>query len=316
MADNRSNINSIISDNLTLLSSEGSYVEQRRLAQLRERALIVSRSDSLLDSDNRADEFNAIFSEDTEFDSIPETAAYVEQKKRAQLFSDKLTVCKFLAEIYRSRRVNILERLLGNESAPSSVKIAYFRNAYADAAFRIFSEILDNPAAEYASDFTAVCEEVYYGRADMCMLPLDSSRDAKLISFYRLIDKYELSPIFSCDVTTPDGSVTTRYALLKKSMALPKKELREKCDSCFFEFSLIPDNGMALSDVLAAASECALSLYKVDSIPLTYNESEFACDIILKVGSDEGLDAFVLFLSLAMPQYEPLGIYPHISKKV
>ncbi|MBQ2766069.1 MAG: hypothetical protein IJF48_03710, partial [Clostridia bacterium] len=101
MADNRSNINSIISDNLTLLSSEGSYVEQRRLAQLRERALFISRSDSLLDSDNRADEFDAIFSEDTEFDSIPETAAYVEQKKRAQLFSDKLTVCKFLAEIYR-----------------------------------------------------------------------------------------------------------------------------------------------------------------------------------------------------------------------
>ncbi len=316
MADTRGTINSIISDNLTLLALEGTSVEERRVAQLRERALLISRGDSLLDSDSRADEFDAIFSDDTDFDSIPETAAYVEQKKRTQLFSDKLTVCKFLTDIYRERRINILERLLGNEPSPTSVKIAYFRNAYADAAFRIFAEALDNPAAVYASDFTAVCEEVYYGRADMCMLPLDSSRDAKLISFYRLIDKYELSPIFSCDVTTPDGSVTTRYALLKKSMALPTGKLREKCDSCFFEFSLIPDNGMALSDVLEAASECGLTLYKVDSIPLTYNESEFACDIILKVGSDEGLAAFVLFLSLAVPQYEPLGIYPHISKKV
>ncbi|MBQ8249024.1 MAG: hypothetical protein IJY93_03965 [Clostridia bacterium] len=315
MADTRGDINSIIGENLTLLSHEYSSAEERRLTQLRERALFISRTTSLLDSDNRADEFDALFDDGTVHDSIPETELHIAEQMNTQFFSDKLTVCKFLAEEYRARKINILEKLLGNEPYGDAVKIAYFRNAYADAAFRIFSDVIENPAVIYAEDFSAVCEEVYYGRADMCMLPLDSSRDAKLISFYRLIDKYELSPIFSCDVTTPDGSVTTRYALLAKSPALPKNEVLTKCDRFFFEFSLIPSDGPILCEVLSAASKCGLSLYKVDSIPLSYNESEFSCDVILKVGSVAGLEAFVLFLALAIPQYEPLGFYPHISQK-
>ncbi len=315
MTDPKFGVNSIIGENLALLSTEALSAEERRLTQLRERALFISRSGSLLDSDNRAEEFSSLFSEGIAYDGIPETERHINAQMNAQLISDKLAVCRFLAAEYRARNINILEKLLGNEPYGKSVKIAYFRNAYADAAFRIFSEVIENPAVVYASDFSAVCEEVYYGRADMCMLPLDSSRDAKLISFYRLIDKYELSPIFSCDVTTPDGSVTTRYALLKKSAALPKKEAAKKCDRFFFEFSLIPDNGGALCEVLFAAVKCGLTLYKVDSIPLSYNESEFSCDVILEVGDREGLEAFVLFLALAVPQYEPLGYYPHIGRK-
>ena len=307
----RNDANSIIGENLALLWEEASSAEERRLTQLRERALFISRGTSLLDSDNRAEEFSELFDGSNSFDEAAENKQYMS----TQLFSDKLTVCRFLAEEYRTKRINILEKLLGNESYGKAVKIAYFRNAYADAAFRIFSQVIEDPAAVYASDFSAVCEEVYYDRADMCMLPLDSSRDAKLISFYRLIDKYELSPIFSCDVTTPDGSVTTRYALLKKSPVLPKKKAADKCDRFFFEFSLIPDNGGTLCEVLSAAVKCGLTLYKVDSIPLTYNESEFSCDVILEVGDIKGLEVFVLFLSLAVPQYEPLGYYPHISKK-
>lgn len=316
MALFRQNANTVIGENLTLLDTELRSADERRLAQLRERALLISRADKLIDSDNRTDEFCAMFDIAPDTDAIPEAADYLASRYNARSFSDKLTVCKFIAEEYRARRASLLERLLGSSAVQDTVRIAYFQNAYADAAFRIFSEALENPSVVYAADFTAVCEEVYYGRADMCMLPLDSSRDAKLISFYRLIDKYELCPVFSCDVTTPDGNVTTRYALLKRSFGLPSREHLSKPNFCFFEFTIVPDERSALCDVLAAAKECGLTLYKVDSIPLTYSDSEFACDVILKVGDTKGLDTFVLFLTLAVPQYEPLGIYPHIRAKV
>ncbi len=315
MAILRQDINAVISDNLSLLNVESRSVDERRLAQLRDRALFIARDDSFLDLDGRVEEFSAMFEYSVIESPVPEINTYISSKNNSQTFSDKLLVCMFLAGIYKERRVPLLERLLKATTTDDSARIAYFRNAYADAAFRIFSDVLDNPSAFYASDFTAVCEEVYYGRADMCMLPLDSSRDAKLISFYRLIEKYELAPVYSCDVTTPDGEVTTRYALLKRSFGIPKKEYLEKTDSCFFEFTLVPDEGASLCDVLAAAKECGLSFYKVDSIPLTYSTSKFACDVILKVGNAEALDAFVLFLSLAVPQYEPIGIYPHIRAK-
>lgn len=302
----------VIGENLALLAGEESSATERKLAWLRDLALLMLRSDSSIFGETRSDDFAALFDDPTAGRDIPqEFLQYIGFRDRAALFSDKLTVCRFLAEELERRGVKLLPRLLGSEGYTRSPRIAYFKNAYADAAFRIFSEVLDTPSVVYASDFTAVCEEVYYGRADMCMLPLDSSRDAKLISFYRLIDKYELNPVFSCDVTTPDGSVTTRYALLKRSVTLPDVKERR---GCFFEFSLVPDDGATLGDVLTAAAECGLTLYKVDSIPLTYNSSEFSCEVILKVGDPAGLDAFVLFLTLAMPQYEPLGIYPHIRQ--
>ena len=315
MADTKGSDNLIISENLALLSDEATSAEERRLAQLRERALFISRGTSLLDSESRAEDFSSLFEDIAVSDSIPESKQHIQSQITAQLFSDKLSVCEFLAEEYAAKKINVTEKLLGNEPYGKSVKIAYFRNAYADAAFRIFSEVIDNPAVIYASDFSDVCEEVYYGRADMCMLPLDSSRDAKLISFYRLIDKYELSPIYSCEVTTPDGNITTRYALFKKSRAMPTDEALKKCDRLFFEFSLIPNNAKTLSEVLSAALRCGLELYKVDSLPLTYNESEFSCDVILEAADGARLEAFLLFLTLAVPQYEPLGLYPHINKK-
>ena len=315
MAIFRHDVNSIISDNLTLLGEEARSFEERRLAQLRERALLIARNDELLESDNRTEEFSALFDIQTFEDAIPEAQDYLASKCVSQLFFDKLAVCKFLAHEYHKRKINITERLLGNAPMSQSVRIAYFQNAYADAAFRIFSEVIDNLSAVYAPDFTAVCEEVYYGRADVCMLPLDSSRDAKLISFYRLIDKYDLCPVFSCDVTTPDGSVTTRYALLKREFTLPPKERLDVSNLCFFEFNIIPDRKSSLGDVLTAAKECGLTLYKADSMPLSYSTSEFAYDIILKIGNADGLDAFVLFLTLAVPQYEPIGIYSHIQSK-
>lgn len=311
----RHDTNSIITENLSLLGEEARSYEERRLAQLRERAILIARNDELLDADNRTEEFSSLFEMQTCDNAIAQSTDYLAAKCTTQLFFDKLTVCKFLASEYKKRRINVAERLFGNTPMPDSVKTAYFQNAYADAAFRIFSEVIDNLSAVYESDFTSVCEEVYYGRADVCMLPLDSSRDAKLISFYRLIDKYELCPVFSCDVTTPDGNVTTRYALLKRAFTLPTKERLDAPGLCLFEFNITPDECSPLCDVLAAAKECGLTLYKVDSMPLSYSSSEFAYDVILKIGSADGLDAFALFLALAVPQYEPIGIYPHIHAK-
>ena len=304
---------SIIADNMALLHKESCSAAERRLVQLKELAMKAVRSMSVIFGENKADEFAALFDGTTDITDAPEEVyPYLTTQKTVLDFTDRLTVCSFIADELETRGISLIDKLLSPQPHIGPARIAYFRNAYADAAFRIFSEVLDNPSVVYASDFTAVCEEVYYGRADMCMLPLDSSKDAKLISFYRLIDKYELSPIYSCDVTTPDGSVTTRYGLFKKSLSLPERSKLDEGDSCFFEFTLESDGGAALCDVLSAARSCGMSLYKVDSIPLTYKSGEFSCDIIMKIGSFRGLNTFILFLTLSVPQYEPLGIYPHI----
>lgn len=307
-----SNANGMIGENLTLLNIDRRSADERRLVQLYERAQLLLRDDALIFGDNRTEEFAALFSEPEEVGTLLDGArGYIAVKDQTEAVFDKLTVCKFAAQELE-KRGDLLERLVNREPLGTAVNIAYFRNAYADAAFRVFSRVLDNPTVTYASDFTAVCEEVYYERSDMCLLPLDSSRDSKLVSFYKLIEKYELAPVYSCDVATPDGSVTTRYALLKRAVSVPEREKRSRDGGCMLEFNLSPDESMTLSDVLGAAKSCGLTLYKVDSLPSTYSEGTFTYDVILNVGDAAGLDAFMLFLTLAVPQYELLGIYPHI----
>ncbi len=307
---------SVIEGNLSLLSKDSVSAAERRSVQLRDLAVQLMRDPAILLGENRINEFEKMFVfQNPDADVPDEIKDYVIFENKAQVFSDKLTVCACLADEFSARGIDISAKLLGPATYTGPSKIAYFRNAYADAAFRIFSEVIEKPSVIYSSDFSSVCEEVYYGRADMCMLPLDSSRDAKLISFYRLTDKYELNPIYSCDVTTPDGSVTTRYALLKRGISVPNDSHLNMSGTCFFEFNLLLDSSPAFEDVLTAAKKFGLSLYKADSMPLTYSDSEFACDIIFKVGSAKGLNAFILYLSLAVPQYAPFGIYPHINTK-
>ncbi|MCI8388781.1 MAG: hypothetical protein HFE63_09980 [Clostridiales bacterium] len=324
MREDRFNeLNGIISDNLKLLNKEVSSAVERRFAQLYERAALIAQDGALLESDERCDEFRAMFN----VEQIPAKASEAAKRYLAayydtQLLSDKLAVCKFLAERIDWNIDSILNKdvepdehdVNGSDADKPSVKIAYLKNVYADMAFRRFSEVLESPSVDYVSDFAAVCEEVYYGRADMCILPLDSSRDAKLISFCRLIDKYELKIILSCDVVSPDGGVTTRYALLQKSAALPNRRMIEKCNSIFFEFNFVPDQTSSLSEVLTAAEGCGLKLYKIDAIPLTYSDSEFSYDVIFSCG-DGNVDAFALYMMLSVPQYDMLGIYPHMESE-
>jgi len=310
------NTGAIIEENLSILSDDSCNVSEKRLLQLKERALAILRSDDVLFSDDRTEEFPALFPEANISKDVPEEAhSYIKAQAKEQTLLDKLTVCKLVAEAY-SKRPPLLERLLKCEKYSPSAKIAYFRNVYADAAFRAFSEHLGTPTVTYTSDFNSVCEEVYYGRSDMCLLPLDNSRDSKLVSFYKLIEKYELFPIYSCDVATPDGSITTRYALLRRAPALPERDQRDADHGCLLEFTLSPDEDVTLADVLYAAELCKLSLYKLDSLPSTYTDGAFTYDIVLSISGADALDAFILFLSLFVPQYEMLGVYRHIRTEI
>jgi hypothetical protein len=325
-------INRIINENLTLLDVESASVTERRLAQLFDRAVLISRDESLLISEERCSEFSSLFNPgEIPAESSDPAKPYLGAYYESQLLLDKITVCEFVAQKIGNMRGFNLSSLLGAEDVsietPQSEtlvsglyqnekpvpKVAYLKNAYADNAFMRFLKLLGSLSVDYCGDFTSVCEEVYYGRAEMCMLPLDSSRDAKLISFFRLIDKYELKVVISCDVSSSDNGVTTRYALLKKNISVPDPALTGY-DTLLFEFDFVPDENISLAEVLFAAEKFGLKLYKVDAIPLSYSDSEFSYDVILSC-RDHKIEAFALFMALAAPQYEPIGFYPHLRNR-
>ncbi len=186
--------------------------------------------------------------------------------------------------------------------------IAYLRNAFTDRAYRVFSAAMPRARSAYHDSYGSACEAVSTGSCEACILPIEHTLDGKLLGFYRLIDRYELKIACTCDLDQQDGTVS-RFALLKKSMTSPA-ESGER----FFEFSLTRSTENSIGLLLDAAALCGLSLRRIDSIPLAYSEDRFAYHAVYARAEETALVPFMLYLSLAAPQYNPIGLYTHISE--
>ncbi len=203
---------------------------------------------------------------------------------------------------------------LDDGGAPENSKIAYMRNAYSDAAYSVFSKGISGASVLYPSSFSAVCEEVYYGRAGYCILPYESSEEGVLSGFRRLISKYELRPVLTCSVIT-DGSSqsTTRFALLAKSVEKIKTDGRfsGKTLNEYLKITVSGPQEKVSLKVLGAASLCGLECTKTESVPLTWDEGSYAGALTFSLNGD-GLIPFLLYLYLEVPESEIEGIYTDI----
>lgn len=92
-------------------------------------------------------------------------------------------ICKFLT-------VSAVGDSEAEDTLPKSA--VYFRTPVSDKAYSVFSKEYTALAAMYAPDFKTVCEDVYYDRADACILPLESAEDGLIMSFRHMLLKYEL----------------------------------------------------------------------------------------------------------------------------
>ena len=112
--------------------------------------------------------------------------------------------------------------------------VAYQKSSYADAAFLRFSTLLKNPRTHYTSGFPSACEDVFNGRCEFCILPLENSSEGILNSFLRLIDRFELHICATCDITSTDHSRSTKFALLRRTLTPFQLNMGEKQ---YFELS-------------------------------------------------------------------------------
>ena len=195
-------------------------------------------------------------------------------------------------------------------------RIAYMKNNFTESAFLKFSKVVANSRSAYLQSFDAVCEEVYSGRCEYCILPIESSSEGRLSSFYSMIDRYELKIATVCTVEQHDSQRFTKFALLKKSI-VASSLLRTIGSNGILEFKVSSATGSIGSpdrdnspvcDILLAASASGMRLLSIDSMPLPYNDEMTAYYISLAF--DGSLPtAFLLYITLEFPQFDPLGVY-------
>ncbi len=185
-------------------------------------------------------------------------------------------------------------------------RISYLHNSYADTAYTIFAELLGDATVTYSPDFVGVCEDVYYGRAGCCILPVENSTDGRLSSFRALIRKYDLKIVSVCTVETGDDAFT-RFALLKKHMV--KLKLPKSTRAAMrFEFDVTTERISELEAIFTAARANGIELTRIDSLPAAF--SEVGPTYALSFDSTNGtLDGFLFYLFMEYPRFTPIGIY-------
>ena len=182
--------------------------------------------------------------------------------------------------------------------------ISYVKNNYNDAAFLAFSKLFNTPKVSYGASFEEVCERVYNGVCDYCILPLESVAGGKLFSFYSLVEKYDLHIFAACDIDETSSSKRTRYALLSRTALIWEDNSKKS----YFEFSIIKDDSYALTDVLDVAFAMGAKLYRIDSIPLPYDDLTFRIYHVFEADANTLLN-LRLYLENKYPQLKTVGHY-------
>lgn len=188
-------------------------------------------------------------------------------------------------------------------------RVSYQKSSFADDAYLCFAEHIGGIHSSYTSGFAQACEDVYNGLSEYCILPIASTPEGTLSSFFRLIDRYDLKIFATCTVTEANPAKRTCFALLRKDLIpSPRQEGKERSFSLILPQGIDPD----AADLLLSARLCGLELHGLDSVLPTEVGEPFSLRYTFTV-NDAGLAAFLLYLAMDAPHYRPIGIYSRLE---
>ncbi len=185
-------------------------------------------------------------------------------------------------------------------------KCVYFRNAYSDEAYRLFSRYLTDPIALYAENPSAACRELYADAASFAILPTVSKNDGIIGGIQKLILRYELAPVLFTTVKTPSSDEALTLGLYAAApIAIDRPE---GLDALFFAAQKSD-----LSSLLTAADYLGASLLSMSSDSDTQG---FLAAYRLRFAAKdpEALEALRLLLLCEYPHHQLLGLYKTIQK--
>lgn len=293
--------------NLSQLESELERLFEKRIAHLCElsRAIISDGGDVDL-----AKSIILSIRSDGEIDS--DTVSAENTYEIGELFSkisfiERLVVLK---EVFGEMPMTIYSNDEAVLSPSAKNRIAYMKNSYNDLAFSHFADLLGDAKASYPESVTGVCERVLNGKSEFCILPIETMRDGRLISFYEAIINYNLKICAEYDLANADGVGYTRYALLGKSVIPINRFKNVKNNGEFLEITYSDDN-ISLIEILNAAQYFSLKLESVDTLVIDkLGETKRFCAVFSAAGAD--IDAFMTYLTVDCPDVLLIGLYQRI----
>ena len=215
---------------------------------------------------------------------------------------DFVSFCLTVSKIWRENAVpGSAEVQEPGEGTEEPARIAYLQNSFSDRAFRRFSALFPKVAAIYFPGFREVAEEVYSGRCTHAILPTASSADGQILSFRRLIGRYDLKIAAAADIPT-DEDHAMRFALLRRRLPSPPYR------ASFLDLSAVPTDDMTAGALLSSIERTGSSLVSANSHPSGPEEDRNVLDLTFDLTKADAL-ALHLFLEGSHVRYETVGSY-------
>lgn len=185
----------------------------------------------------------------------------------------------------------------------NSVKIAYwYSNIYAKDAYLKFERLFKSCAEIPVESFTAVCESIDDENSVLGIIPVINSADGRLMSFYRLLDKYDLKISAVCKIENPGGGGFTKFALVGKQLA--DIDLKKKRT---IEFS----TNKAVSKFMSFAEIAVATIGEITSIPSPYSDTE-QLNYISILADQNAIHELWLYLYMFVGDADFIGMYSEI----
>lgn len=192
----------------------------------------------------------------------------------------------------------------GTENEVSSA-IAFVSGGNIDLSYRLFAEKLaftEIPSPIHAQRLSAACDAVLENEAGYAVIPVRSSVDGRLRSFYRTIDAYDLKIVSVALIGNDDGEMS--YALCSRQHR-PFSEMPSR-----IEISLPSDAKEAVALVLAA-QELGFEPEDISSSPSERDGEIYS----FTFSSDKEVFPLILYLNVYHPKYTLIGLYDILSER-
>ena len=296
---------SVSCENLNRLDGRQSVLFDSRKALIRELAYSICRGGEA-SADEIRNNYFSVFSSDDERGKYFSAISAVE---RIELCLEIASLIGKENPFYRS--------VFGPDEVclpKAKEKISYVKNKFTDSAYLSFTKRLHSPRCSYSDSFETICEDVFNGESEFCILPIETSTDGRLFSFYSLIDRYELKTSAICSVEHQGGTAFTRFALLKRSLSDRDVDniTSESNAALELKISLSSSDSPSMYNIFRAADACGMPLLRTDSLSLPYGDSLISNYAVFGIDKTN-LQGFLTYISLEFPQCYASGLYPRES---
>ena len=302
--------------NLDEIESELERLLERRIAH------ICELSDAIVSDGEDEDIIKSIIlsirydSENASLHVLPENLDEVKSLYAGISLAERLMIFRrVFSRLYTSKKPffkSYLDLFAKSRKAYDG-RIAYVNNAYNDAAYLAFADCIVGATAHYENGISKICDCVRDGRSEFCILPIETSGDGKLLSFYRTILQHGLKINLVYDMQNKVDGEYTRYALLSMSVLPSTSVHRSRNKERYFDFLVSSSDGVSISEIAMAAQLCSLEICSIDTmtVKLDSDKPQKCFFISLKVNRGD-INTFLSYLAVDCPGFISLGLYTRI----